>query len=260
MNNGYLPPDNEIFRADLYIAAMGRSGSTALANMLTTPPKRWVLTEPWFINGAMSKTIRGRWSEFGWADNDKDWWLPAAQRTNEHFAQRYSDFLVPHLAKLDAWGVKEVRGDFHAPTIATIRPVKIIVLVRDIRDVIRSLLEKQIRQGSEATHGRPWIEQYISTASVSLVTIASANADNVKVVKFEEIMNNPAAERNLAEWLNWPLDGDPSAGLIEHGRGYEIKRRTEGEPRVLPVDAATVIEEIAAVHSAAAYQRHFGYR
>ncbi|SEC16027.1 sulfotransferase [Rhodobacter sp. 24-YEA-8] len=251
--------DPPLFSAKLYIAAMGRSGSTALSNMLTTPPKRWLLSEPWFIHGVMSKTIRARWKEFAWEDRDTDWFLPPAQRNHEGFVRRYTDFLAPHLAGLDAWGVKEVRGDFHEPTIVTIRPEKIIVLVRDIRDVIRSLLEKQSRQNTEATHGRAWIEAYLQTATRALVSLAGTHGDRLRVCRFEELMLDPAAQRSLGDWLDWPLDGDPFAGFESFGRGYEVKRRLEGEARVLPPDAADIINDIAAGEASVAYQKCFGY-
>lgn len=53
---GYLSrEDDRLFDAHLYIAAMGRSCSTYLANLLATPPKRWVMVELWFVNGLLDR-------------------------------------------------------------------------------------------------------------------------------------------------------------------------------------------------------------
>jgi len=255
--NGFLLNNELIFSADLYIAAMGRSGSTSLANMLTTPPKRWVLVEPWFVHGAVSRSVKDRWAEFGWEVRDKDWWFSTSNRNHDAFVHRYREFLAPHLAMLQRWGVKEVRGDFHIATIATINPKRTIILVRNIRDVIRSLLEKQIRQQTEQTHGLPWIEKYLSEAAESLIKLSRSSSANCRIVRFEELMHDKSAQNKLSDWLDWPLDGDPNAGLSALGRGYEVKRRTMGEQRLLPPNAELVIAELA--EKMTDYQAAFGY-
>lgn len=259
---GFLTAEDDVgFRADLYIAAMGRSGSTYLANCLTTPPSRWVFNEPWFVSGALSKNLRDRAEAFGWPSDNPSWWLPPDRRNAEGMRDRYRTFLLPHIARLDRWGVKEVRGDFHVPTIRTIRPAHIIVLVRDIRQVVLSLLEKSIRQNAMETHGREWITQYCGAAAKVLVDLASDGSDGrMRVVRYEDLIRDESERRRIEAWLDWPMGGDPSHGLAAYGRGYEVERQLGSEgaaKRLLPSDAEAIVDEIAGRQRA--YQSLFGY-
>ena len=49
--------DLDLPRPDLFVAAMGRSGSTMLANLLTTPPRRWLLVEPRFADASTGRDL-----------------------------------------------------------------------------------------------------------------------------------------------------------------------------------------------------------
>lgn len=266
MNNplntsGYLE-ENDLFQADLYIAAMGRSGSTHLANVLTTPPKRWVLNEPRFLDGVLSSTIRERSVEFGWPDDPSCWWIPRADRANPSYKARYQEFLAPRLKGLDRWGVKEVRADFHIPTISTIQPRKIVVLVRNVRDVALSLLEKQMRQGQMDTHGPEWIRNYCKTSASSLLHLIDREPSRTRVVRYEDFVSSPSERSNLESWLEWPMDGEPFAEFAVHNREYEVRRwqGTDGSDakRELPPNANEIAEEIQASNTQ--YQRAFEYR
>jgi hypothetical protein len=260
--SGYLAPhEAQIFNAHLYIAAIGRSGSTYLANLLTSPPSRWVLTEPWFVNGVFTKSVRARCMDFGWPNENAHWWLPTDRRNHEGYKERYVSFLAPRLSALERWGVKEVRPDFHKPTIATINPRRVIILVRNMREIVASLVEKIFRQGQYDTKGPAWIENYCRESAAALLDLhQTIDPEKTRIVRYEELVNDPAERKNLADWLDWPMDGDPFLGLVEYNRGYEIERHTAIRgtmARSMPEDAAEVIETITAMNQA--YQSYFGY-
>lgn len=257
---GYMGK-NDLFEADLYIAAMGRSGSTHLASVLTTPPTRWVLNEPRFLDGVLSGAIRERSAEFGWPVDAQHWWIPRNNRSNLSYETRYREFLAPRLRKLARWGVKEVRPDFHLPTIATIQPRKVIVLVRNLRDVALSLLEKQMRQGTMATRGPDWIRDYCNSAAQALLELAERHHDRTRIVRYEDYIHLPSERNDLEKWLDWPMDGEPFAEFTLHNREYEVRRWQDpggtNEERELPPNAHKIAEEIQASNNE--YQQAFGY-
>ena len=259
---GFLTADDpRVFEADLYIAAMGRSGSTYLANLLTNPPHSWVMVEPWFVNGAFNASVKRGAAELGWPLDDRYWRLPTQGKTHDAFLERYRNFLAPRLRTLTRWGVKEVRPEFHEPTIATINPKRIIILVRNMRDVASSLLEKQLRQGTLAERGYQWTAEYCRSSAESLMRLHDRlPAERIRVVRYEDLTAHPDKRSELEEWLDWPMAGNPSTFLVELGRGYEIERHANpgaAVERQLPEGAGAVIKRICAEN--ASYGRHFGY-
>ncbi|MEX4010446.1 hypothetical protein [Neoaquamicrobium sediminum] len=258
---GYLSSeDDRLFDAHLYIAAMGRSGSTYLANLLTTPPKRWVMVEPWFVNGLFNRFIRDRAAEFGWPIDVQHWHLPAPMRTRAAFLERYRSFLAPKLNELERWGAKGVRADFHIPTITTINPRNMIVLVRDLRQVSLSLLEKNHRQGKKEEENRRWVELYVAENAQSLLKLCEIKlVDALRVVRYEDVSRSASEKRAIETWLDWPMDGDEFANLEDFGRGYEVERHTSPElvERQLPSGADDFVAKICEQNSS--YQDRFGY-
>ena len=54
------------FPMDVLIVGPARSGSTLLANLLTTPPSRVVLVEPGITRGGMNEYVRKEVGRLGW--------------------------------------------------------------------------------------------------------------------------------------------------------------------------------------------------
>lgn len=266
MSFGFLNADEpRLFEADLYIAAMGRSGSTWLANLFTVPPTHWLMIEPWFANGVFARFIHEKAADFGISVDKEFWMIPRPQLNHDSVVERYRNFLAPELAKLSRWGAKEVRGDFHQPTIETINPKHIIILVRNMRDVVLSLLEKWHMQGRPEERGKDWIEGYCIASANSLLDVhakyAVAGSDKCRVVKYETLRDSSSGElRSLEEWLDWPMSGDPFSYLDKFGRGYEIERHSGNGEYKREIDEGEYQAFVAQViEKTSAYQRTFGY-
>ncbi|MGH6922724.1 MAG: hypothetical protein ACRED5_03045 [Propylenella sp.] len=263
---GFPSPGDDIgLSAHLYIAAIARSGSTFLGNLLTMPPTHWVMMEPWFVNGA---TARRLWKqavgcgfEVGW----EEWMVPAEERRKERFLERYRTLLAPLLQRLEKWGAKEVRPQFHEPTIATIRPRKVVVLVRSIGDVYLSLLERSYKD-EPGRYTERWAREYCGVASRTLVAMAdsASGPGYMRVVRYEDLMDCAEERRSLETWLDWPLGGDPERNLDMLGRRYERFRHAESAPASLTAAERGLPEFVGALAARLAeecrpYQQRFDY-
>lgn len=250
-------------RAHVYIAAMGRSGSTMLANLLTRPPGRWLLIEPLLPKGGKGKALHEQARRFGFDIPDEEW----SHLPNETDASRIRRLFSERLSNLSRWGVKEVRGELHEATIQMIRPAKIIVLVRDIADVALSLHEKRERNPDPA-RDREWMRRYVIGAAGNIVLLhknIASSTGSVKTVRYEDFVTNPDTRRQLEEWLDWPLAGEPTANLAMFEREYEIERHgnritdtsVERRNRELSIEEARFAQEMS--EKASEYQKYFGY-
>lgn len=211
-------------RADLYVAAMGRSGSTLLANLLTTPPSRWVLVEPWFPMGASSPHLLQQMRRFGFEVADADWQRDRQAATAEARRFRLARLFGERLAGLERWGIKEIRPGLHEATVELIRPARVVLQVRDLRDVALSFVEKFARTPT-TRYDHAWARHYIRIAAAALVRLRQRlPAERLRVVRYEQLVASPAERRALADWLDWLLDGEQDRNLDLFQRAYEIDR------------------------------------
>lgn len=213
--------DLDLPTPDLFVAALGRSGSTLLANLLTTPPHRWLVVEPRFADASTGRDVIAQARSFG-LDVDPNEWLP---RPGETPAQRIGRVFGERLRRLQRWGLKEVRPNLLEPTLTRLRPKRVVVLVRDLRDVALSLYEKSLRD-NHPERGEAWLRDYLIAAPTGVLAVANAaTGPNQRVVRYEDLVGDPAYRAELASWLDWPLDGQPDRNLAElYGRGQEVER------------------------------------
>jgi hypothetical protein len=270
-----LPPDNAtgflsesdepLFSADLYIAAIARSGSAFLSDLLTVPPACWVMQEPWFMYGATTPELYQQALRFGWRVTEEEWSLPTRQRNKESMLRRYRHLFAPRLAELYKWGAKEIRPQFHAPTIATLRPKKIVVLTRDVGDAYLSFLELN-RRHNPRRHSERWTYRYFHLAARELVSLVErlGEGHRLRVVRYEDLRSDQSRSR-LADWLDWPMSGDPERSLRPHSREYEVERHRGGgaaphlsaEARGLPAFVDQWADQLR--QDCRDYQERFGF-
>jgi hypothetical protein len=208
-----LPPP------DLFIAALGRSGSTLLANLLTTPPDRWLLVEPRFADASTGRDVLAQAAAFGMSVAP-DEWLPRPAETPQG---RIVRVFGERLRSLRRWGLKEVRPNLLEPTLKRLRPKRVVVLVRDLRDVALSLYEKTLRE-AHPDRGDAWLRGYLTEAPTGVLALADAAPDpNRRIVRYEDLVADEGYRRDLGAWLDWPLDGRPDRNLADlFGRGREV--------------------------------------
>ncbi len=210
-------PSNALPPAAVYIAALPRSGSTMLANLLSSPPDRWVLVEPGLHTPRLSPSLAVQINRFR-----------AASATPPHrplAVDAPRRLLVKNLAELlgtlSAWGLKEVGSD-HRSVIAYARPAKTIILVRDIRDALLSLLEKHDQPG------RHWesasLMAHLAECCAALIRLSQEKDATTRIYRYEDLVSSASERQTLSDWLSWPLNGDTTRNLDLYNRQYEAVR------------------------------------
>ncbi|MEM8757174.1 MAG: hypothetical protein AAGF47_05255 [Planctomycetota bacterium] len=182
-------------RPHAYIAAMGRSGSTVLANLFHDPPERVMLLEPNLLEPEPTGECRLQLT---------DSLGPGAT--------------IETLGETERWGIKEVRADLHGPAIDRLDPAHIVVLLRDPVAASISLHEKGERDGDLARLA--WLEARMTDPLRVLPRIAERH--NAIVVAYERLVADADARAALADRLGWPMTGDLNRGLTRYGRAREI--------------------------------------
>jgi len=249
-------------RPDVYLAALGRSGSTMLANLLTTPPDRWMIIEPRFANGSTGRDVLAQAREVGISVTNDAWEQGPTESTFERNARVFDR----PLRELSKWGLKEVRSDLLLETQSVLDPVKTVVLVRDLRDAAASLFRKT-EFDSDASYDSEWLHAYLANSPAAIMQLLDQlPPKSHRVVRYEDIVSLPDSRRELANWLEWPLDGDPGRNLstlFQRRREVELhqgvvsrrsldRRRTTDDPREVEL-----VEWVHATQNE--FQSRFGY-
>jgi hypothetical protein len=250
---------------DLLIAGVARAGTTLIANLLTTPPARWVLVEPGITLAGMNEHVRQMADRFGWRFDEAEWYREETPRA------RFERLLLPRLSQIEKWGVKEVNLAGLSDLIALYPPRRIVLAVRDMRDCAVSMKEKETKQGPLAgkvlaPKSDDWLHRRLIESANTLVSLfENQPRETVRVVRYEDFVSSPAERDALGRWLDWPLDGDPGSNLDLFGRSYEVERHPTGigttsagrwQHEASP-DLRAFAGRVAA--DAVAYQRTFGY-
>ena len=251
--------------ADVYIASLGRSGSTLVANLMTTPPDRLVLVEPLLHRGGGNAGMFDQMARWGWPVGAGDLARWREPTTGQSPVDRAAAVLAGLLAGLARWGVKEVDPTAHRPGIALLRPKRVIVLVRDIRDVMLSYMEKFRREGRSDFGGDLLRRLAEGTRVLTWLADGLGAGGPLRIVRYEDFVASADERATLARWLDWPLDGDPDRNLDLYRRTYEIERH---RGIVSPVSVGRRARAASSADAAlvarigdllAGYQRRFGY-
>lgn len=247
---------------DLFIGGTGRSGSTMLANLFTQPPDHWLLVEPRFANGSTGADLLAQAASMGIDVDSAAWPL----RLEETAFQRNSRCWSEVLSGLTRWGLKEVRPDLLVKTHELMAPRNTIVLVRDLRDVAASLLEK-MRHDANAAYDDNWLRQYLTDSPQAVLDLLSCvQGLSYRIVRYEDLVSEPQVRAGLASWLDWPLVGRPDRNLASiYNRDREVKLHggiiTEHSVGRRDHVADDEMQELLSwVHlEQAEYQQRFGY-
>ena len=209
---------------DVYIAALGRSGSTALANWLTTPPTHVVFHEPNLLRAHPTRLLESQLADWGMSKDE---------------------------ALSGSWGAKETSSDLHGPMLDRFSPSKVILCVRSVREAALSLFEKHRRQGLLDRYTDQWVADYLVREAEGLVDLADRLARGSAlwtVFRYEEFGENSL--RQLADWIGWPGGGDLARGFEAFGRGFEVQRqRNRNLPTELAQQASKIAERCASFES-----------
>jgi hypothetical protein len=251
---------------DVLIVGPARSGSTLLANLLTTPPCRAILVEPGITRSGLGDFVRREVGRFGWDIDSATWYK------DETHPARFTRVLQPRLATLERWGVKEVNPGGVSELVAMCPPRHILLSVRDIGACAASMKEKEALQGpiygdALAPKSDEWMRQRLldgAAMALGMLTSPPPGA-TVTVARYEDFVDSETHRAQVAQRLDWPMDGDPRGSLASIGRGFEIERhggvvgRSSVDRRRQPADSAIANFAETVVSAAADFQQAFGY-
>jgi len=255
-----LPPG--IDPPDVYVAAIGRSGSTMLCNWLCRPPQQLMFIEPFFLHPANPRLLRIQLADFQMAVSDEEW-----EQRDESGPERFRRIMGPRLAGR-RWGFKEVLCEEHGPALQAFVPRRVIVTVRNLRDVALSFFEKHRLQGNTDRFDAAWVADYCRRESTGILDFLGRlrrEAIPHLVVRYEDFTRSADVRGSIARFVGWEGGGridshmerfDRQFEIERHGRQVSSRARMPGEREVEVAD-----HDMAASLAAQAteYQKEFGY-
>jgi len=248
---------------DVYIAAIGRSGSTMLCNILTREPDQIMFIEPKFHTPPYRNILKPQLAQYG-MEFDKSEMLAVQDLPPD---QVLETLLGAHLRPVK-WGFKEVQCSEHRRVVDLFAPAHILVNVRHIFNIALSFFEKHRRQGNQDRFPASWVRDYCLRETQGLVAFCQDLARqgiDYRVVRYEDFMTDPQERKALGDYLGWDYGGSPERFLNDLNRGFEARRHAAGsfqetsladrglsEPEIR--HARTIEEQCAQ------YQEFFGYK
>jgi hypothetical protein len=249
-------------RPDFYIAAMGRSGSTLIANWLTHPGRQTLFCEPNFFTRNVSaklisqcKDLKVQISQTDKTETDiaLDRWL------DNRFGDQFDG---------QKWGFKEVLCDLHERCLNELEPHFILVTVRNIRDIYLSFIEKHQIQRNENRFPPQWSYDYCRHESEQMVKFVHQLDDSGHkyiIVRYEDFITQPHKRAEVEETTGWQGGGDLTRHLSLFDRHFEA-RQHEGNLTsdirknvTRKLDKEYHVQADQLVTSCHAYQSRFGF-
>ena len=261
MAEPFLPTGVE--RPDFYIAAMGRSGSTMIANWLTSSPSQLVFVEPAFLSLPNTRLLRIQLENLGLGPSDEEW-----DRADPSAASRFARLMSPRLASR-RWAVKEVLCAEHGASLDLLRPKRVLITVRNINDVALSFFEKHRLQGNLARFSDEWVVDYCIRESAGLIAFRDElvrRSTPFEVVRYEDFTQSKETRSRVAAFLGWPGGGPTDAHLNRFDRTFEAERHgttissMNRQPSERQMDERINCLAEAINHQCSEYQRMFGYK
>lgn len=210
-------------KMDLVVYGMMRSGTTLVSDLLTVPGQSLVFDEPMMLAGwddAKARDVHAVANGFG---------LPVA--ANPPTAGRYSQIgdyveqdLGPALSKLYFWGAKEVHFNNWREMLARYQPDKLVLCVRDLRDIALSALDLTIGSllafpGAQRLRDEAWL---LSRLAFDVHEILALRARPHLLLRYEDLTGDPERGAALAAY----------AGLDALGSGSLNRSASTGSTRV----------------------------
>jgi hypothetical protein len=179
-----------------------RSGTTLVADLLTLRGTSLVISEPDLFVDWHPRTV-GRIDEL-----IRTFGLPVGEAVPRREAYgRYQDYfdgeLVPKLAGLELWGIKQVDFREWQGHFERYRPRRLVLCVRDLRDVALSAIDLICRQklafpGRRRLRDEAWI---LARLCHDVQELMAMRALPHHVVRYEDLVADPAAQRRLADFV-----------------------------------------------------------
>ena len=210
-------------RMDLLVYGMMRSGTTLISDLLTVPGQSLVFDEPMVLSpwdDAKVQDIHNVAKGFGLPVNE----APPAAGQYTQIADYFEQDLAPALKKLDIWGVKEVHFFNWRDLLERYRPGKLVLCVRDLRDIALSALDLTIGSqlafpGAQRLRDEAWL---MSRLCYDVHELLRLRQRPHLLLRYEDLTGDPERAAALAAY----------AGLDALGSGSLNRSASTGSTRM----------------------------
>ena len=206
---------------DVFFAGMMRSGTTVLCDIFTIPGKQIILIEPGIHRDDMGKHVFDQLKLVGIPVVPKEF----IRRKGESAQDLFERAVLHLIAGKCYWGVKEVNLTGWQETYKHYRPKYTVMVVRDLRDVALSAMEKARRQEVDNLQDFNWHHDRIASNVRHLIDICETQ--NHILVRYEDFFTDPNNRYALAARIGASADGKPGVSAGIFNRDYE--RLNHGE-------------------------------
>lgn len=213
------------------VAIMGpmRSGTTLVADLLTVRGRSLVFSEPNLLGQWHPQTprlIHRLATEFGLEVPE-----PPAEGPKRIF-EYFDGAVLPELQGLDFWGVKYVDLYGWRQLFQRYRPKKLVLCVRDLREVALSAIELVERMklgflGGAHMRDEAWVFARLAFTAHELMALRCLPHF---AVRYEDLVEDPKARQRLADYVGLDELGNDRLNLmIERDSRQKWESRKHGE-------------------------------
>lgn len=218
-----------------------RSGTTWLEHLLLSHPRAGGVeeVETWLFQG-----LRPLWN-----NRDLDGWIDGAARSAamRRFCDRLLlEGLARHRPGASHFVEKTPNHALYLDAINEIYPdAWVIHVVRDGRDVARSLVEFEHGVDDHTTAARLWVR------TLEAVEASAPRLDRFRVVRYEDLLDDPIeGAAALLSWVGLDVDGDVREAIADRAGQRVSQYNTSGHVgagkwRTLPPSEVARIEAVA---------------
>jgi hypothetical protein len=208
---------------DTIVYGMMRSGTTLVCDLLTVPDRSLIFNEPMILEGwpdAKVKEMHAVAQAFGLTVDGE----PPTKEAFGTFAGYFDRALGGQLADLDNWGVKEVHFNYWRALLDQYQPEKLVLCVRDIRDIALSALDL-VRgsmlafPGGKRLRDEAWL---VARLRHDVHEILALRQHPHFLSRYEEVTQSPETQKGLAAYV----------GLETFGRGTVNRKTAAGASRL----------------------------
>lgn len=261
-------------RPFVYIASGVRTGSTVLAEALTRPPESWIHLESLLADGRLSiyNVERLYGDDPAWRPVLDAYRLARRSGPRDGYVERFKADVLPLLEEqFEQVGVKEIYHGQWRRFVALIPDVRVVVTVRDPRDVYLSLME--MRRHNPNPDWR-WADMALDQMAAEVARqwrhlLEISESTEALIVHYEDLCTRPEyVFAQVRGHIGSALEGPAPVGWSnrEHPiRGYEptrhrgsISAATVNRWQRVPSRELAEADRFAALVGEAA--AHFGYQ
>lgn len=216
----------------LAVLGLPRSGTTLVADLLTVPGHAAIVSEPdlyksWNRNlaGRVQRLVRTVGLDVPEEAPDPSQWAGS-------YAQYFRSELAPRLAGLDLWGIKYVDFSDWRPLFRDYPPEKLILCVRDPRDLVLSGIDRICRmpmvfRSSGHRRDEAWVFSALAYNVWELMTLRQRPHF---ALRYEDLAGDPATLTRIADYAGMQqLDSTRhNLAAANWHRRWEIEKHGDG--------------------------------